>query len=184
MRLLNKEFTMEFIGKLEKMVLGWAKDVPHLPPAGQRWLGSNVWWIVLIGAIFSGIAFLFALGGLFTLVSLLGAVSNSYYVTGNFTSLAIANAIISIVFLVINGLLLAFAVKPLQNKQKKGWVLLFMALLVEAVSVVISAVLTFSFVGFVVTILFGAIGLAIGAYFIAEIHGQFAHPAAAPAKKA
>lgn len=174
---------MEFIGKLEKTVLGWAKNVPHLPAAGQRWLGNNVWWIVLIGAIFSGIAFLFALAGLFTLISLLGAVSNTYYVTGNFTSLAIMKAIISLVFLVINGLLLAFAVKPLQNKEKKGWVLLFMTLLVEALSVIINAILTFSFVGFVISILFGAIGLAIGAYFIAEIHGQFGHRVSATAKK-
>jgi hypothetical protein len=176
---------MEFISKLEKVVLGWAKNVPHLPVSGQKWLAANVWWIVLVCAIFSGIAFLFAIAGLFTLISLIGAVSSAYYVTGsNYTSLSIMNASIGLVFLVASGLLLAFAVKPLQNMQKKGWVLLFMTLLVEALSVVVNAVLSFSVAGFIISILFGAIGLAIGAYFIAEIHGQFGHTAKTTIKKA
>ncbi|HEY8992324.1 MAG TPA: hypothetical protein VIM37_00560 [Candidatus Microsaccharimonas sp.] len=176
---------MEFISKLEKVVLGWAKNVPHLPAAGQKWLGANIWWIALIGAIVSGIAFLFAIIALFTLISLIGAVSSTYYIAGsNYTSLSILNAAVSLVFLVANGLLLAFAVKPLQNMQKKGWVLLFMTLLVEALSVVVNAVLSFSVAGFIIGILFGAIGLAIGAYFIAEIHGQFAHAPKATIKKA
>jgi hypothetical protein len=175
---------MDAISKLEKVVLGWARNVPHLPGTWQKWLGVNVWWVALVGAILSGIWFLFALGGILTLVSLLGAVSSAYYVTGNYTSLAIMNAVISLVFLVASGLLLAFAVKPLQDMNKKGWVLLFMALLVEALSVVVSAVLTFSIVGFVINILLGAIGLAVGAYFISEIHGQFSHRVKATIKKA
>lgn len=174
---------MEFISKLEKVVLGWAKNVPHLPTAGQKWLGANIWWIALIGAIFSGVAFLFAAGGLLTLISLLGAVSSAYYVTGNYTSLAMLNAAVSLVFLALNGVLLALAVKPLQNMQKKGWVLLFLTLLVQAFSVVVNAVLSFSVAGFIIGILFGAIGLAIGAYFVAEIHGQFGHHAKATIKK-
>ncbi|HEY8885918.1 MAG TPA: hypothetical protein VIM31_00235 [Candidatus Microsaccharimonas sp.] len=176
---------MEYISKLEKLVLGWAKNVPHLPPAAQKWLGVNVWWITAVGAIISAIAFLFALAGVFTLISLIGAVSSAYYVVGsNYSSLAIMTGIVSLVFLAANAALLGFAVKPLQNLQKKGWVLLFITLLVEALSVVVHAVLSFSVVGFIIGILFGAIGLAIGAYFIAEIHGQFGHPAKATAKKA
>lgn len=166
---------MEFIDKLEKIVLGWAKNVPHLPVSVQRWLGTNVWWIVLVGAIISGIAFLISLAGLFTAISLIGAPSSAYFVTSSFTSLAILSASVSLVFLAANGLLLGFAVKPLQDMQKKGWVLLFTTLLVEALSVIVHAVLSFSVAGFIVGILFGAIGLAIGAYFIAEIHGQFSH---------
>ena len=175
---------MDYVNKLEKIVLGWAKNVPHLPTNGQKWLADNAWWIVLVGAILSGIAVLVSLGGLFTLISLEGAVSNAYYVTASYSGLAIANAAVSLVFLVLNGLLLAIAVKPLQAKLKKGWVLLFMTLLLEALSVLVHAVLTFNVVSFIVSILFGAIALAIAAYFIAEIHGQFAHPATRPTKKA
>lgn len=175
---------MELISKLEKLVLGWTKNVPHLPVAGQKWLGANVWWIALIGAIVSGISFLFAIAGLFTLISLLGAVSSAYYVTGTYTTMSVVSSAIGLVFIAINGILLALAVKPLQNMQKKGWVLLFMTLLVEAISVIVGAVLSFSVVGFIISILFGAIGLAIGAYFISEIHGQFGRTVKVAEKRA
>ncbi|MBC7564769.1 hypothetical protein H7100_00850 [Candidatus Saccharibacteria bacterium] len=166
---------MELISKLEKTVLGWAKNVPHLPAAGQKWLGQNVWWIALIGAIVSGIAFLVSLVGLLGAIALLSAPSSLYFVTSSYTSLAILGFCVSLVFLAANGVLLGVAVKPLQDMQKKGWVLLFMTLLVEALSVVVNAVLSFSVAGFILGIMFGAVGLAIGAYFISEIHGQFGH---------
>lgn len=184
MKLLNKEFTMELISKLEKIVLGWAKNMPHLPVAGQKWLATNVWWIVLVGAILSGIALLVSIGTLFTAIALISATSSLYYVSGSYTGIAVLNAAVSLVFLLASGLLLAFAVKPLQYMQKKGWVLLFMTLLVQALSVIVNAVLSFSVVGFIIGIIFGAIGVAIGAYFISEIHGQFGHPAKATLKKA
>ena len=174
---------MDFVTKLETRVLTWARNVPHLPAAGQKWLGVNMWWIVLIGAIFSGFSFLYGLSKLLTLISLIGAVSSAYYVTGNYTSLAILNEAVNVVFITGTGLLLALAVKPLQHMQKKGWVLMFMTLLVEALSVVVGAVLSFSVVGFIINLLFGGIALAIGAYFIAEIHGQFSHHAKATIKK-
>jgi uncharacterized membrane protein YhaH (DUF805 family) len=175
---------MEFIGKLEKIVLGWTKSVPHLPVVAQKWLGTNVWWIALVGAILSAIAVLFALTGLFALMAIVGAPSNAYYVYGGYTGTAILSGVISLIFLAANGLLLALAVNPLKAKQKKGWVLLFLTLLVEALSVVVNAVLSFSVLGFIMAILFGAIALAIGAYFVFEIHSQFGHTPKATIKKA
>jgi len=164
---------MEYINKLEKVVLGWAKDVPHLPVVARKWLGTNVWWIVLICAILSGISFLISVSNLFNQLSLLNAPSNAYYVTSDYTSIAILHIVVSAVFILVSGLLLALAVQPLQNKEKKGWVLLFVTLILEALSVVVNSVLTFSVVGFVLGILFGAIALAIVAYFVFEIHDQF-----------
>lgn len=175
---------MELISKLEKIVLGWAKNVPHLPPAARKWLGVNVWWIALVGAILTGIALLVTLGTLFTAISILGAASSIYYVSPTYTSMAVLNAAVSLVFLAVTGALLGLAVNPLKERVKKGWVLLFFSLLVQALSVVVGAVLSFSVGGFIVSILFGAIGIAIGAYFVTEIHSQFAHPAKATAKKA
>lgn len=166
---------MELIKKLETTVAGWVKDVPHLPAAGQKWLGENVWWIVLIGAILSGIAFLFALSALFTLIALLGTVSSAYYVVPTVTSWAVVSGVVSLVFLVLQGLILAVAVNPLKTRQKKGWVLLFASWLLNAVAVVVNSILTLSVGGFILGILFGAIGLAIGGYFLFEIHSQFAH---------
>jgi hypothetical protein len=174
---------MEFISKLEKTILGWAKNVPHLPTVAQKWLGDNVWWIALIGAILSGIATLVSLVGLFGAIAAIGAASSIYYASSTHTSFVVVSIAFSLVFIALNGLLLAFAVKPLQEKEKKGWVLLFMTLLLEALSIIVNAVLTFSVAGFIVDILLGAIGLAIGAYLIFEIHGQFSHAPKATIKK-
>ena len=184
MNLNNEEFTMDVISKLERTVLGWAKNVPHLPAAGQKWLGANVWWIALVVAIISGIMFLFNLARVFTSISLVGAVSSAYYVTDNYISIIIMSLLVDLVFITATTVLLGIAVKPLQKMQKKGWVLLLMTLLVQALSVVVYAVLTFSIVGFILNIIFGAVVLAIVAYFVAEIHGQFGLHARATAKKA
>ncbi|MBX9704984.1 MAG: hypothetical protein K5Q00_01920 [Gammaproteobacteria bacterium] len=163
---------MEFIKKLETTVAGWVKNLPHLPPAGQKWLAHNVWWIALIGAIASGIAVLVSLFGI-----LLGgaAASYIYVVDPGFAAWVLLTGIVSLVFTTVRGLLLAMAVSPLQKMQKKGWVLLFISWLVNAVAVVVGAILSLSVIGFIGAILFGAIGLAISGYFIFEIHGQFAH---------
>jgi len=174
---------MEYINKIEAIVGGWLKNVPHLPAAGQKWLGQNVWWIALIGAIAAGIGVLGGLVALFTTISLVGSLSSTYYVTQTVTSWAVVTAAVSLAFLVLQGLLLAIAVKPLKDLQKKGWVLLFTTLLVQAASVVVSAVLTLNVAGFLIGIIFGAVGLAIGAYFVYEIRGQFAQ-VSKPATKA
>lgn len=177
---------MEFLVKLEKLVAGWAKKVPHLPTAGQKWLADNVWWIVLIGAILSGIGLLFAIGGLFVLISLFGAVSAAYYApyaAVGITGITILAAVISLVFLAARVVLMGSAIKPLKEKQKKGWVLLFIVWLLQAVAIVIDAVLSLSVVGFFMTILFGAIALAVTGYFLFEIHAQFGGAPKAAKKK-
>ena len=166
---------MDFINKLEAMVGGWAKNVPHLPIAGQKWLAVNVWWIVLIIAILSGISVLFGLSSIFTLMSLIGTTANSYYVNQAITGYAVSTAAVSLLFLAAEAVLMGLAVKPLKDIQKKGWVLLFLVLLVQAIAIVVGALLTGSMGGFIVGVIFGAICLAIEAYFLFEIRGEFAH---------
>ena len=166
---------MELLTKLEQQVLKWAKGVPHLPTPARKWLGDNVWWIALVGAILTGIGILFAFVGLIGVISVLGTPAASYFATTTFTSWAIVTGVVGLVFSVIEGLLLATAITPLKEKQKKGWVLLFVLWLVSAVSVVVNAILSLNPFGFVLGLLFGAIWLAITGYFLFEIHGQFAH---------
>ncbi|MEO6109821.1 MAG: hypothetical protein ABIP50_02325 [Candidatus Saccharimonadales bacterium] len=179
---------MEFINKIEATVGGWAKNVPHLPPAAQKWIATNVWWIALVGAILTGVAMLFSLFGL-----LLGGIGASYIYVINpyYTTVILISGIVDLAFLVVRAILLGTAVKPLQNKKQKGWDLLFFALLVQAVAIVISAVFNLvavNILGFMLSIIFGAVGVAVTAYFLFEIHGQFAHvktvKAKATAKKA
>lgn len=165
---------MEYITKLERIVIGWFKDIPHLPAGARKWIGNNVWWLAIIGLVLSGISvigLLLSIAGL----ALAGGVAASYYASSTFVAFALINAIVALVFAVLDCVLLAMAISPLREKQKKGWVLLFMTLLLGAVSTVVSAILTLSLLSFITSILFGAIWLAIGAYLLSEIHGEFAH---------
>lgn len=166
---------MEYVAKLERTVLGWFKSAPNLPAGGRKWLGDNVWWIVLIGAILTGLGIIGNLVALSALVSVLNTVAASYYVSTTVTSWGIVTTIVSLAFMVLEGILLAMAVQPLKEKQKKGWVLLFAVWLLGAVAVVVNALLTLSIFGFIIGILFGAVWAAISGYFLVEIHGEFAH---------
>lgn len=166
---------MDFLAKLERAVHKWFKGLPHLPVAGRKWLGENVWWLVLIVAVISALSVLFQLVGVLANLSLLGAPALSYYAAGSFVAWSIVLGLVSIVFTALIGLIMALAITPLKNKQKKGWVLLFAGLLVNAIWVVINAVLSLSVFSFIVSILFGALFLAVAAYFVFEIHGEFAH---------
>ncbi len=163
---------MEFTNKLETMVSGWVKNLPHLPVAGQKWLAENVWWIALIGAIVSGIGVLFGLVGL-----LFGGVGASfvYVIDPTLATWLVVASFVSLAFSAVRGLLLALAVTPLKAIQKKGWTYLFYTWLLQALAVVVGAVLSLSAFGFISGILLGAIGVAITGYFLFEIHGQFVH---------
>lgn len=166
---------MEYITKLEKKVLGWLKDLPHLPLSAKKWLGINLWWIVLIVAVLSVIGFFASLNALFTTLTLLNSYLGAYFAVAVATPFTIVKIVIGLAFSAISIALLIAAIKPLKEKSKKGWVLLFVSLLVNAVSVVVLAVLTLNPFTFIMNVLFGAVVIGVGAYILAEVHGQFAH---------
>jgi hypothetical protein len=160
------------IAKIENMVAGWLKPMPHLPKGGQKWLAENVWWIVLVGVIASTISLLISIGAIFTYIALVGAYSNVYSAAAYGPGWVIGS-IVSLLFSILIIVLLATAIGSLKAGQSKGWDRLFLVLLIKAVAVVIGAVLTLNPIGFVVGILFGAIGVAISAYFTFEIRSHF-----------
>jgi hypothetical protein len=166
---------MELVSKLEKKLLDLFKNVPHLPANARTWLGDNVWWIVVIGAISSGIGVLVFLSSLFGSISLLSGSFVSYYVSTTFVGLLILNAAVALFFIALECLLLALAVMPLKEKQKKGWVLLFTAWLVGIVYAVVAAILTFNVFSVIGNLIFGAIWVAVSGYFLFEIHSHYAH---------
>lgn len=166
---------MDFLSKLERTVLRWLKDVPHLPEVARRWIGNNIWWITLIGAILSAIGVIGGLIGVLGVASVLGTAAISYYPNAAFITWAIVLGIVALVFSIIDAVLLALAVSPLKAKQKKGWVLLFAVWLVGVISVVVNSILSLNVIGVITGLLFGAIWIAISGYFLFEIHGQFAH---------
>ncbi len=166
---------MEALTKLERTVLGWFKEAPHLPSGVRKWLGDNSWWIVTIITVANAIYVLWLIVSLFSNLSLLASPYVSYYVSASIVAWAVVQTSVSLVFNGIELFVLAAAIKPLRAKQKKGWVLLFGSWLIGVVSVVANAILTLSPFNFITSLIFGALWLAVTAYFIFEVHGQFAH---------
>lgn len=166
---------MEFLYKLEERVFGWFKGAPSLPKETRKWLGENIWWIVIVGLVVNVLNILRGLAYLERQISLQGSVANTYLVSTSASDWSIVTTSVSLVFLIVQALILFFAIQPLRDKQKKGWVLLFASWLVGGVALVANALLTLGIFSFIITILFGAVWLAISGYFLFEIHGQFAH---------
>lgn len=175
MRVKEEILAMESLSKLERKILGWLKDVPHLPVSVRQWLGENIWWIAVIGTVLTGIAVLGLLGSIFNSIGLLNTPAASFYASTTFITWIIINAIVALVFTAIELILLANAIKPLKTKQKKGWVLLFATWLVGVVAMVVSAILTLNPLSFIGNLIFGTIWVALTGYLLFEIHGQFAH---------
>jgi len=168
---------MESVYKLEEKLAIWYKSVPHLPTKVQKWIIVNVWWIVLIGVILSAIGIISILGSIGVAVSLMATTSDltrTYYNSANYSTGWIVGAFISLLFVIASTLILAWSIQPLKAQRRRGWLLLFIAWIINAASIVVDAIATFSVFGFIGNIIFGAIGLAISAYFLYEIRSGFA----------
>jgi len=174
---------MSAITKFEDTIGGLLKPIPHLPTAGQKWLAENVWWIILVGVILSGISVLTTIGGIFTALAFLGAATSyfGYYAVQSYTGWWVLASVISLLFMIAIVVISAISINPLKAMKKKGWDMLFLTLLISAASIVVSLIVNITSigVGFVFGIIFGLIGLAIGAYFIYEIRSYFKSAVAA-----
>jgi hypothetical protein len=166
---------MELITKLENMVAKWLKPIPSLPKSAQKWLAANVWWLALISAILTGLSILFSIGAIATYASLSASADALYGSIGlvSYGAGWIVGAVITLIFSIVIAGVTALAVSPLKAQSRKGWTLLFLVLLLSALEVVVNAIVSFSVIGFIFAIIFGAIGLAIGGYFLFQIQSYF-----------
>jgi hypothetical protein len=166
---------MSAMTKFEDTIGGLLKPIPHLPTAGQKWIAENVWWIILVGVILSGISVLVSIGGIFTALAFLGAATSyfGYYGVQSYTGWWVLASVISLLFMIAVVVVSAISISPLKAMKEKGWSLLFLTLLISAVEIVVSVLVNFTVVGFIFGIIFGAIGLAISAYFLYEIRSYF-----------
>lgn len=161
---------MESLNKLEKMVQGWLKPLPHLPESARKWIATNIWWLELIGVIILAISSITLVGGILFSLGLAVAVLGAGAVYSGFATLS---ATISLLFMAASVIVMALAISPLKNLKKRGWDLLFLALLINCASIVLSALISFNFYSFLSSMFSGAIGVAIGAYFLFEIRSYF-----------
>lgn len=175
---------MTTVDKAENMVAKWLKPVPHLPKSAQKWIVSNAWWIVLVGVIASAISVLVAINAIAAYMTFVGNIASysGLYAVSPYPSGWVIGSIVTLVFSVVTIIILATAITPIKETKKKGWDRLFIVLLIEAVSIVLGAVLTLNVLEFVLNVIFGAIGLAIGTYFIFEIRSYFDHSSKRTAK--
>ena len=166
---------MNRLQKLESLIQDWLRPFPHLPDNVRKWLADNIWWMVLVAAFGSAIASLMVLGGIFAYMSFVGNAPsyNGFYVVSPYSAGWIWTAVVGLLFLAFATVLYSKAVTPLKEHRGQGWQLLFMLLLVAAAKILLDAVLTFSFFAFIFGIIFGAVGLAISAYFLFEIRSYF-----------
>lgn len=158
---------MESLRKLETTVAEWYETIPHLPKASQRWIAQNVWWIVLVGVILSGIGIFWTLtlavsaGALLTIFGgVIGAAIGGFAVIAVLVSLAVT---------IVNTVIAALAITPLKALRYKGWSLLFLTSVINVASLVLVFILSFN----LGALIWGLLVTAIGLYFLFEVRSLF-----------
>jgi hypothetical protein len=166
---------VESIKKIEDMVEGWLKPIPHLPTNWRKWISDNIWWITLVGVILSVIGLFGLLIILLGAVSFFGTTSVFYgaYVPAAYSGVQLFAGFVQLLFLVATVAITAMAVMPLRLMRKKGWDLLFLSFLVGIVAQIVGAVLMANPSGIITTLLSDLIGAAISAYFLFEVRSYF-----------
>lgn len=169
---------MRFMERLEKMIIEWLREVPHLPPNVRKWLGSNAWWLVLLGVMLQILAVLGLMRELDTLsrvnvaVQQYSAYSPYLEAATQNTTMTLVSMWISLVALVGVVILDATAISHLKEMKRRGWKLLFIGAVVATISSVASAVLTLQVAGLLTVM----ISTAIGMYVLFEVRTQFMDP--------
>ena len=156
---------MDTVKKLDTLTASWYKKAPHLPTNGQKWLAENIWWIVLIGVILGTLGAVQYIAAAFFVGAVLGGVLGAVALTG----IALVTGIITLGLSLVSLIISAIAIKPLKDRQPKGWTYMFAALLISILSTVISLLLSWNIASFIVGLIF----IAVGAYFLYEIRNYF-----------
>jgi len=156
---------MDMLNKLDVLIGGWYKDVPHLSKKGQDWLATNVWWITLVWVALGAFGLLallplLALANGLWMMSGIGGAVNNYFGFG--TLFYVVVAIISVV-------VGALAIAPLKVQRRKGWSLLFLAIMIDVASRAVQFLFDYQFFSFIWSLL----EIAVGLYFLYEIRSHF-----------
>jgi hypothetical protein len=166
---------MENINKIENMIEGWLRPLPHIPAKATKMIAENLWWIVGIGIIISGIGVLVSINGIYTAAVFLGraAAYFGYYANSFYTGWWVAAAAISLLALIANVALMVMAFSHLKVMHKKGWDLLFYSLLIMVAARIVIVVLNFSVYSLFVDMIVALLGIAVGMYLLFEIKSYF-----------
>jgi len=165
---------MKNINKIENMIEGWLKPLPRIPAKWAKMLADNLWWIVGIGIVLSGIAVLMSISALLYGISFISGMSGyGAYLVNTYNGWWAAAAVVSLLSLAATVVLMGMAFNHLKVMHKKGWDMLFLASLVTAASSVIVVVLNFTNYIIFVNLFMTLIGTAVGVYLLFEIKSYF-----------
>ncbi|MDO8335205.1 MAG: hypothetical protein Q7T74_00260 [Candidatus Saccharibacteria bacterium] len=164
---------MEALHTIEKQLAPLFKDLPAIPKGFKDFLVQ--YWPYI--ALFLGVVQLFAAWSLFALVSFASSVINyantvSVY-TGQpvgYTGLELTAAWVGIAVLVVNAIIFIVAFSPLTKKAKRGWDLLFLATLINAVYGLTQVFISVRGFG---GLLSSLVGTAIGLYLLFQIRDRY-----------
>lgn len=164
----------KYLNRLEKQIIKWFDNLPRFPREVRDWLGTNSWWLIIIFIAAIGVDAIWSLAAFVANIVPLGtSYVASYYGSATFVAFSTAKVGVSFVFGAIEITLLLLAIQPLKDKQKKGWVLVFVTLLLHSLAVFASAILTLNSFSFVVEIVFNAVWLGTLAYVLFEVREEF-----------
>ncbi|QQS21965.1 hypothetical protein IPM09_00190 [Candidatus Saccharibacteria bacterium] len=155
---------MEQLHKLETMIAGWMKDLPHLPRNFTKWLAENAWWLVIIGVALGVLALMTTLSAMTVGSAVLGALG-APVLGGAF----LISSVVSLVGAGISVVVEAMAISPLKTMQKKGWDLLFLSTLVSFAGAVVSSLVSVNIIG----VVWAALAAAISFYILLEVKSYF-----------
>ena len=166
---------MKLINKIENMIEGWLKPLPHIPAKWTKMIADNLWWIVGIGIVLSGIGVIASIGGIYTAAVFMGRASTyfGYYADSFYTGWWVAAAVVSLLVLIANVVLMGMAFNPLKAMHKKGWDLLFYMFLIMVAARIVGVVLNFSVYSLFADVVVALLGIAVGVYLLFEIKSYF-----------
>lgn len=159
---------MDSVRTLEKNLVNFYKKWPHLPNEITKFLADFAWLFALIAAILSALSILSVLG--FVLLGSALFISVAGVPGAVIGGLAATAVIISLLFSIVILYLEAVAVNPLRAKQKKGWDYIYYALIVSAISIIVSTILNINFAGLIVSVVW----IVISGYVLFEVRDKFA----------
>lgn len=162
---------METIARFERKLLEWYKNTPHLSEKTRRSLAVNIWWIVLTGAILGGAALLVIIAGAFfagAALSIFGGILGTAI-----GGLVLLGVLAYVGFAGVTLTLASMSIAPLKAMRRRGWLLLFVALLIQFLENIVSFVFSWNILGLIWNLFI----TALAGYLLFEIRSLFDPPA-------
>lgn len=171
---------MSAYNRFENTLAMWHKRAPHLSPSYLNWLVTHSWRLDILGAMMSVYSTFVLIPLLVTTLALTPSVNIiGPDVPYDHDSLGLAwvALLLTMIIFFVTAIMLTFAAKPVKDRLKKGWDLMFRAYLLNVLLGIITTVLVPSLFELAVVVF-----ITLGAgYLLLEVRSEFS---AVPKKNA